>query len=47
MAEQKVEIDVLVLMMEFVEMFSKNDEAKQKEIAELFEKESGFKLPIK
>lgn len=44
MTKQKIEIDVVELMVQFVEMLSKHDDEKQKEIIEFFEKESGFKL---
>jgi len=47
MAKQKIEIDVVLMMMQFVEMLSKQDDAKRNEIIQFFEKESGFKLPIK
>ena len=45
MAKQKIEIDVVLMMIEFVEMLSKQDDEKRDEIVEFFEKESGFKLP--
>lgn len=45
MAKQKIEIDVVLMMMEFVEMLSKQDDEKRNEIIEFFEKESSFKLP--
>lgn len=44
MTKQKIEIDVVEMMVQFVEMLSKHDDEKQKEIIEFFEKESGFKI---
>lgn len=43
--KEKIEIDVVELMVQFVEMLSKHDDEKRNEIIEFFEKESGFKLP--
>lgn len=46
MTKQKIDIDLLEMMVQFVEMLSEQDEEKRNEIVEFFEKESGFKLPI-
>lgn len=47
MTKQKIEIDVVELMVQFVEMLSQSDDEQRKEIIEFFEKESGFTLPFK
>lgn len=47
MTKQKIEIDAVELMVQFVKMLSQSDDEQRKEIIEFFEKESGFTLPFK